>query len=154
MSEEDHEFWHNYNWDWKSPIDVKNFVDDALERDVYQYAWGALEDLGEENFYFIWWNSVQDAIKAIVQKFSEADLRTSIGHLLEGEFDECDPSSMLYLNMFQHSHRITQKLKSIWKLSCQKIGSAIGGNIAGIRLLAVTLLGHFGDQKLWLAQFT
>jgi len=92
VSEEDHEFWHNYNWDWKSPTDVKAFVDDALERDVYQYAWGALEHLGEENFYFIWWNSVQDAIKAIVQKFSEADLRTSIGHLLEGEFDECDPS--------------------------------------------------------------
>ena len=82
MSEEDHQFWHNYNWDWKSPIDVKNFVDDALERNVYQYAWGALENLGEENFYFIWWNSVQDAIKAIVQKFSEADLRTCIGHLL------------------------------------------------------------------------
>jgi hypothetical protein len=92
VSDQDYEFWHNYNWGWKSPSDVKNFVEVALERDVYQYAWGALEHLGGEDFYSIWWNSVQDAVKAIVQKFSEADLRTSIGFLLQGEFDECDPA--------------------------------------------------------------
>lgn len=91
MSEEQ-DFWEEYNWNWKSPDDVKEFVEVALEHDVYQYAWGALEHLGEENFYSIWWNSVQEAIEAMVDKFSEADLRTSIGFLLQGDFDECDPS--------------------------------------------------------------
>jgi len=28
--EENFEFWNTYNWDWKSPSDVKRFVDDAM----------------------------------------------------------------------------------------------------------------------------
>jgi hypothetical protein len=91
MSEE-LEFWVQYDWNWKSPDDVKKFVEVALENDVYQYAWGALEDLGEESFYSIWWNSVQGAIEAMVPRFSETDLKSSIGFLLQGDFDECDPA--------------------------------------------------------------
>ena len=40
MSEEQ-DFWEEYNWNWKSPDDVNEFVEVALEHDVYQYAWGA-----------------------------------------------------------------------------------------------------------------
>ena len=79
-------------WNWKSPEDVKNFVEDCLERNVYEYAWGTIDHLGEESFHTMWWKSVQEAIEAIVKKFSEADLRTSIGFLLQGDFDECDPA--------------------------------------------------------------
>jgi hypothetical protein len=79
-------------WNWKSPEDVKNFVEDCLERNVYEYAWGTIDHLGEESFHTMWWESVQESIEAIVKKFSEADLRTSIGFLLQGDFDECDPA--------------------------------------------------------------
>jgi hypothetical protein len=94
MNEEEIEEWLDERafWNWKSPEDVKNFVKDCLERNVYEYAWGTIDHLGEERFHTMWWESVEEAIEAIVQKFSEADLRTSIGFLLQGEFDECDPA--------------------------------------------------------------
>ena len=94
MNEEEIEEWLDERafWNWKSPEDVKNFVEDCLERKVYEYAWGTIDHLGEERFHTMWWESVEEAIEAIVKKFSEADLRTSIGFLLQGKFFECDPS--------------------------------------------------------------
>jgi len=94
MNEEEIEEWLNERafWNWKSPDDVKNFVDDCLERNVYEYAWGTIDHLGAESFHSMWWESVQGAIEAMAREFSEADLRTSVGLLLQGEFYECDPA--------------------------------------------------------------
>lgn len=87
--------WNDYSWDWKTPDDVREFVDLVLENhDSYEYAYETLSDLGNENFYCQWWSPVQDAIKVMAQKFSRSDLEESIEHLLspEGDYVECDPA--------------------------------------------------------------
>jgi len=91
---DDLEFWNTYDWNWKSPIDVETFVRDALDRNVYEYAWGTLADIGEENFYTNWWCPVQSAIEQMGKAFSEEDLKASIKSLLEGngEGGDSDPS--------------------------------------------------------------
>jgi hypothetical protein len=93
MSEEidNSDFWNNYKWNWASPDDVKQFVDDATEREVYEYAWGTLEDMGGEGFYTTWWYPLQNAIKDIAENFSQTDLKISLEHLLQEE-SECDPA--------------------------------------------------------------
>ena len=86
------DFWNEYNWNWQSPDDVKHFVDDAIERGVYRYAWGELAYKGSEGFDSDWWSPVQNAIKSIVNKFSPSEVKISLEHLLHGEIDECDPA--------------------------------------------------------------
>ena len=85
-------FWNDYNWNWQSPDDVKQFVDDAIERGVYEYAYGELGDMGSEGYYTTWWLNVQGAIEAIADRFSTSELKVSLEHLLHGEIDECDPA--------------------------------------------------------------
>jgi hypothetical protein len=84
------DFWNNYNWNWQSPNDVKQFVDDAIERGVYEYAYGELGDMGSEGYYTTWWLNVQGAIEAIAKRFSTSELNASLEHFLHGDFDECD----------------------------------------------------------------
>mgnify|MGYP006276785301 CR=1 FL=1 len=86
------DFWREYDWDWKSPDDVKRFVEDAIEREVYEYAWGVLDEFGEEDFYNSWWYSVQNAIKNIALNFSESELKKAMEHFLEGDFTDFDPA--------------------------------------------------------------
>jgi len=92
MSEAD---WLEYNWNWKSPDNVREFVDEVLKvHEEYEYAWGSLSENGAENFFTQWWCPVQDAIRHIGSNFGAEDLIESIGHLLapNGEFQECDPA--------------------------------------------------------------
>ena len=92
MSEFD---WNEYDWDWKSPADVKKFVELVLENiNTYEYAYETLSDGGDENFYSHWWGPVQLAVKAMAKSFNQSDLEDAIMHLLapEGDFVECDPA--------------------------------------------------------------
>ena len=87
--------WNDYTWDWKSPDDVREFVDLVLENhDIYEYAYDTLSGNGSENFYCQWWAPVQDAINTMAKNFSRSDLEESIEHLLapEGDYVECDPA--------------------------------------------------------------
>jgi Tfp pilus assembly protein PilF len=87
--------WNDYAWDWKTPDDVREFVDLVLENhDIYEYAYDTLSGIGSENFYCQWWAPVQDAIKSMAKNFSKSDLEESIEHLLapEGGYVECDPA--------------------------------------------------------------
>ena len=84
------DFWNDYNWNWQSSHDVKQFVDDAIERGVYEYAYGELGDMGSEGYYTTWWLNVQGAIEAIAERFSTSELNASLEHLLHGDFYECD----------------------------------------------------------------
>jgi hypothetical protein len=92
------ELWNDYNWDWKSPADVKKFVDDAVETDCYGYSLGAFgvfsEDVTAEDWYFNYWSPVHGAIKEISQKFSETDLKQSVDILMKPfpDYDEGDPA--------------------------------------------------------------
>lgn len=87
--------WNEYNWDWKSPADVKEFVELVLENiSTYEYAYESLGENGEENFYSQWWGPVQQAVKSMAKNFDGSDLEEAIMYLLapEGEFVECDPA--------------------------------------------------------------
>ena len=42
------EFWIEYDWDWKSPSDIKQFVEVATERETFEYAYGTLQDYGAD----------------------------------------------------------------------------------------------------------
>lgn len=87
--------WLDYDWNWQTPEDVREFVDLILENhETYEYVYDELGGSGGENFYTQWWGPVQEAIKEIVKKFSREDLETSIEHLLapEGDYVECDPA--------------------------------------------------------------
>lgn len=92
MSEFD---WNEYNWDWKTPADVKEFVGLVLENiSTYEYAYESLGESGEENFYSQWWGPVQQAVKSMAENFDRSDLEEAIMYLLapEGDFVECDPA--------------------------------------------------------------
>jgi len=89
----DTDLWYDYDWNWKTPQDVREFVDLLLENfENYEHALGSLEDLGFDNFYTLWWCSTQDAIARIAMTFNDVQLKESIRYLLapEDEFVECD----------------------------------------------------------------
>jgi hypothetical protein len=89
------EFWVQYDWNWKSPSDVKEFVVVATERETFNYAFGTLEIYGYQEYIDHWWNPVQDAIALMAKNFSRADLSESINSILfpEGNpYSECDPA--------------------------------------------------------------
>jgi len=92
MSEFD---WNEYEWDWKTPDDVRDFVELVLENiSTYEYAYESIGDSSDENFYSHWWGPVQQAIKSMAKNFQPSDLEESIMHLLapNGRFVECDPA--------------------------------------------------------------
>ena len=94
MSEE-LEFWVQYDWNWKSPSDVKEFVVVATERETFEYAFGTLEIYGYQEYIDHWWNPVQDAIALMAKNFSREDLSQAINYILfpEGDpYSECDPA--------------------------------------------------------------
>ena len=94
MSEE-LEFWVQYDWNWKSPSDVKEFVLVATERETFEYAFGTLEIYGYQEYIDHWWNPVQDAIALMAKNFSREDLSQAINYILfpEGDpYSECDPA--------------------------------------------------------------
>jgi hypothetical protein len=94
MSEE-LEFWVQYDWNWKSPSDVKEFVEVATERETFNYAFGTLEHYGYEQYIDHWWNPIQDAIALMAKNFSREDLSQAIKYILfpEGDpYSECDPA--------------------------------------------------------------
>ena len=94
MSEE-LEFWVQYDWNWKSPSDVKEFVVVATEREIFEYAFGTLEIYGYQEYIDHWWNPVQDAIALMAKNFSREDLSQAINYILfpEGHpYSECDPA--------------------------------------------------------------
>ena len=94
MSEE-LEFWVQYDWNWKSPSDVKEFVLVATERETFEYAFGTLEIYGYQEYIDHWWNPVQDAIALMAKNFSREDLSQAINYILfpEGHpYSECDPA--------------------------------------------------------------
>ncbi len=101
MSEEENdelgelEFWVQYDWNWKSPSDVKEFVLVATERETFEYAFGTLEIYGYQEYIDHWWNPVQDAIALMAKNFSREDLSQAINYILfpEGDpYSECDPA--------------------------------------------------------------
>ena len=93
MSEFD---WNEYNWNWKKPADVKEFVELVLENNsTYEYAYETLRDSGDdENFYLQWWHPVQQAVERMAKSFNQSDIEDAIMYLLapEGDFVECDPA--------------------------------------------------------------
>ena len=94
MSEE-LEFWIQYDWNWKSPSDIKEFVLVATERETFEYAFGTLEIYGWQEYIDHWWNPVQDAIALMAKNFSREDLSQAINYILfpEGNpYSECDPA--------------------------------------------------------------
>lgn len=94
MSEE-LEFWIQYDWNWKSPSDIKEFVLVATERETFEYAFGTLEIYGWQEYIDHWWNPVQDAIAWMAKNFSREDLSQAINYILfpEGNpYSECDPA--------------------------------------------------------------
>ena len=89
------EFWIQYDWNWKSPSDVKDFVVVATERETFEYAYGTLQNFGYEDYMGHWWYPVQDAIASMAKKFSKEDLSNAINYILypEGKpYSECDPA--------------------------------------------------------------
>jgi len=89
------EFWIQYDWNWKSPSDVKEFVAVATERETFNYAFGTLEIYGYEDYIGHWWNPVQDAIALMAKNFSREDLSKAINYILYPEghpYSECDPA--------------------------------------------------------------
>jgi hypothetical protein len=92
------ELWNNYNWDWNSPADVQKFVDNVVETDCYGYSLGAFgvfqDGCTPEDWFFNYWNPVHEAIKEISEKFSETDLKQSVGILMKPfeNYDEGDPT--------------------------------------------------------------
>ena len=92
------ELWNNYNWDWNSPADVQKFVDNVVETDCYGYSLGAFgvfqDGCTPEDWFFNYWNPVHEAIKEISEKFSEIDLKQSVGILMKPfeNYDEGDPT--------------------------------------------------------------
>jgi hypothetical protein len=89
------EFWIQYDWNWKSPSDVKEFVVVATERETFNYAFGTLEIYGYEDYIGHWWDPVQDAIALMAKNFSKEDLSQAINYILfpEGDpYSECDPA--------------------------------------------------------------
>jgi hypothetical protein len=89
------EFWVQYDWNWKSPSDVKEFVLVATERETFEYAFGTLEIYGYQEYIDHWWNPVQDAIALMAKNFSREDLSQAINYILfpEGDpYSECDPA--------------------------------------------------------------
>ena len=87
--------WNDYEWNWKTPDNVREFVDLVLENhEEYNYAYGSLSDLGDENFFFHWWSSVQEAIEDMARTFNRSQIEESIEHLLapNGYYEECDPA--------------------------------------------------------------
>lgn len=94
MSEE-FEFWVEYDWNWKSPSDVKEFVEVAIERETFEYAYGTLQDFGDEQYMDHWWFPVQNAIALMAKNFSQEDLSQAINLILfpeESPYAECDPA--------------------------------------------------------------
>ena len=94
MSEE-LEFWVQYDWNWKSPSDVKEFVVVATERETFEYAFGTLGIYAYQEYIDHWWNPVQDAIALMAKNFSREDLSQAINYILfpEGNpYSECDPA--------------------------------------------------------------
>lgn len=94
MSEE-LEFWIQYDWNWKSPSDVKEFVVVATERETFEYAFGTLGIHAYQEYIDHWWNPVQDAIALMAKNFSREDLSQAINYILFPERDpysECDPA--------------------------------------------------------------
>lgn len=92
MSEFD---WYKYDWGWKTPADVKEFVALALENfNTYEYAYESLGESDDEDFFTHWWSPVQQSIKNMAEKFQQSDLEDAIMDLLapEGHFVECDPA--------------------------------------------------------------
>jgi hypothetical protein len=89
------EFWIQYDWNWKSPSDVKDFVVVATERETFEYAYGTLQNFGYEDYMGHWWYPVQDAIALMAKNFSKEDLSKAINYILYPEghpYSECDPA--------------------------------------------------------------
>jgi hypothetical protein len=89
------EFWIQYDWNWKSPSDVKEFVVVATERETFEYAFGTLGVDAYQEYIDHWWNPVQDAIALMAKNFSREDLSKAINYILypEGDpYSECDPA--------------------------------------------------------------
>jgi hypothetical protein len=75
------EFWNNYSWNWKTPADVQEFIETAIEQGMYE---DSVEIMGlDENWYTNWWLPAQDAIKRMISTFNEEDLSESVRYLLE-----------------------------------------------------------------------
>jgi hypothetical protein len=115
------EFWIQYDWNWKSPSDVKDFVVVATERETFEYAYGTLQNFGYEDYMGHWWYPVQDAIASMAKKFSKEDLSNAINYILypEGKpYSECDPAIFDALlkfvpgfpNDFPNSHEYLDKV--------------------------------------------
>jgi hypothetical protein len=95
MDDESEFDWNNYDWNWKTPEDVKAFVDLVLENfSTYEYAYESLGQSSDGNFYSLWWGPVQQAVKSMAENFERSDLEEAMMHLLapEGDFVECDPA--------------------------------------------------------------
>ena len=85
--------WNEYEWNWKTSDDVKEFVELVLENiKTYEYAYETLGNSSDENFYSQWWGPVQQAVKSMAEDFERSDLEESIKYLLapKGYFVECD----------------------------------------------------------------
>jgi hypothetical protein len=75
------DYWNSFDFAWKSCEDVQHFVDAALASGAYQDSIDAFGGL-DENWYTNWFTQVQDSIKNMAHKFSDADLYEAVDILM------------------------------------------------------------------------
>jgi hypothetical protein len=75
------DYWNSFDFNWRTPQDVQNFVEAAIASATYEDSIEAFGEL-DENWYTNWFSQVQYSIKEMASKFSASDLNEAVDILM------------------------------------------------------------------------